>query len=239
MIIYISVLLVFLVGAGVLLKLLLNRPIGKELREYRLSWPSFAWLILFWIWLAGFGFLLKNSQLLLGVDKDFLSLIFGLRNTSLTPVMVFITNIFETSTVALVLWGVWAWLVIKKKYYSVWTWVLAVFGSTGAVWVLKHLIARARPDEMGRLISEDGFSYFSGHSSIVAVVAIVSIYFLLKNFNWTGWKKYTAVALGVMLMLFVGFSRLYLGVHYVSDVLVGFLGGSFWALLAIRDNQGK
>ncbi len=106
-------------------------------------------------------------------------------------------------------------------------------GSTGAgigTFAMKHLFTRARPSVVPRLVEVSGFSYPSGHS-----LAATSLYLLLM---FLAWRHYAAWRARAVLLICAGaliggvcFSRLYLGVHYPSDVLSGICLGAAWVFL--------
>ncbi|MDF2985652.1 MAG: phosphatase family protein [Eubacterium sp.] len=89
----------------------------------------------------------------------------------------------------------------------------------------KLLISRSRPDIL-RLIEISGLSYPSGHS-----MASMSFYGFLIYLSYRSFKfqnKYIIVSIFSILIILIGFSRIYLGVHYASDVLGGFSLGLLW-----------
>jgi undecaprenyl-diphosphatase len=104
---------------------------------------------------------------------------------------------------------------------------VACFVSTAAHYGLKFLIHRPRPDEANWLISEDGYSFPSGHSNGGMVFYLFLAILLYKYFAIDGRKvsAYLAAILIPIIPIIVGLSRLYLGVHYPSDVLGGWLLG--------------
>ena len=88
--------------------------------------------------------------------------------------------------------------------------------------ILKHLIARPRPPLERRLIHQGGYSYPSGHSMAALCVYGVLIYFCQTKIK----NKKIRIALTTLLtilILMIGISRIYVGVHYPSDVLGGYL----------------
>lgn len=86
---------------------------------------------------------------------------------------------------------------------------------------LKNIFARPRP--MGyRLIEETGYSFPSGHSMASMAFYGLLIYLIYKNVK-NKYLKWTLILVLSVLIILIGFSRIYLGVHYTSDVLGGFL----------------
>ncbi len=98
---------------------------------------------------------------------------------------------------------------------------------------VKVLVARPRPfvfwDDLQNVVKETGYSYPSGHSIASMAIYLVLLLLLLKKMDKS--SKRTALVVGCgFLSIFVGFTRLYLGVHYPSDVLAGWLAGIAFAL---------
>ncbi|OBH49027.1 phosphatidic acid phosphatase [Mycobacterium mantenii] len=110
--------------------------------------------------------------------------------------------------------------------------VIALIGGAGVAPVLftaKVLVGRQRPPLPVSLVDADGYSFPSGHATGTAAIMVISAWVLTRWLIpwWTGrvvvWAM-TAAAASV-----IGFSRVYLGVHYVSDVLSGWMLGMAWA----------
>lgn len=87
--------------------------------------------------------------------------------------------------------------------------------------ILKRIIARPRPDEF-RIVEETGYSFPSGHSMISMAFYGLFIYLIYKKIN-NKYLKWTLIILLSILIILIGVSRIYLGVHYASDVCAGFL----------------
>lgn len=99
----------------------------------------------------------------------------------------------------------------------------AVILSAAADVALKRIFARSRPNIL-RLISETGYSFPSGHAMVNAsfyIMLILMAFYYLKDFR----QKVAFSLLCVALTGLIGFSRVYLGVHYAGDVLGGWLFG--------------
>ena len=86
--------------------------------------------------------------------------------------------------------------------------------------LLKNIVERPRPEGY-RLITETGYSFPSGHSMISAAFYGLIIYFIWKNVKDKKLKYISCTLLGILIVL-IGISRIYLGVHYASDVIGGF-----------------
>ena len=98
---------------------------------------------------------------------------------------------------------------------------------TLAMLSVKSWVARPRPPEWMRLAAETNYSFPSGHSSFAAALAVVLI-LLFYNTKC----RFIAIIGGIAFAVLMGVSRLWLGVHYPSDVLAGWANGVFFALLA-------
>lgn len=87
--------------------------------------------------------------------------------------------------------------------------------------ILKRIIARPRPNQF-RIVEETGYSFPSGHSMVSMAFYGLLIYLIYKNIS-NKYLKWTLIILLSLLILLIGLSRIYLGVHYASDVCAGFL----------------
>ena len=96
--------------------------------------------------------------------------------------------------------------------------------------LLKSLFARPRPDVVPHLSQVYSSSFPSGHSLIAAVVYL-TLGSLIASVVSKPVLKFYVLAVAVLLTTAVGLTRIYLGVHYPSDVLAGWLAGLVWALL--------
>ena len=111
-------------------------------------------------------------------------------------------------------------IAIKNKRTS-----LLIWGNLGISallnQILKYIIQRPRPTEY-RIIDESGYSFPSGHSMVSAAFYGFLIYLIFKNVK-NKYLKWGLIILLSFLIIMIGTSRIYLGVHYTSDVLAGFL----------------
>ena len=111
-------------------------------------------------------------------------------------------------------------IVIKNKKTGILIWAnLGI--STLLNQILKYIVQRPRPTEF-RIIDESGYSFPSGHSMVSAAFYGFLIYLIYKNVK-NKYLKWTLITMLSILIISIGTSRIYLGVHYTSDVLAGFL----------------
>jgi undecaprenyl-diphosphatase len=108
--------------------------------------------------------------------------------------------------------------------------VAAALGSAAWVGVLKHLLGRDRPTAVPRLVEVAGFSFPSGHT-LTAAAVYATLAIVVGRRLPAGWARGALLALTLVLVGAVAASRVYLGVHYPSDVLAGVLFGLGWAFL--------
>ena len=119
-------------------------------------------------------------------------------------------------------------LFFKKYQTFVWPFVFTILSAESVTFIGKLLVHRFRPD--GGAIIETDFSFPSGHATIAVALYGYLAYLIIKHLK--NKTAQGAVLLGALIIILaVGFSRLYLGVHFVSDVLAGYLVGSL-ALIA-------
>lgn len=135
-----------------------------------------------------------------------------------TPIAKFITNIggaiFVISLTTIL------FFVIKDKKIGI-----SIITNLGIVTILnqiiKFIMQRPRPTEF-RIIEETGYSFPSGHSMVSLAFYGYLIYLIYKYINNKHLKRTLIIILSVLICI-IGVSRIYLGVHYTSDVLGGFL----------------
>ena len=97
--------------------------------------------------------------------------------------------------------------------------------------LLKVIIARDRPN-INRLVTETGYSFPSGHS-ITSMVFYGYLIYLIYKYIDTKKIKILLIIILSLLIVTIGFTRIYLGVHYTSDVIGGFLLGVAYLIIFI------
>jgi undecaprenyl-diphosphatase len=131
-------------------------------------------------------------------------------------------------------------LLMAKQKTDAWTMLAATVGGVGVVIVLKALLARSRPDAVLQTVYVSTPSFPSGHAMMSAVTYLTLGAFLSRELRSRALKTYV-MSLALVVSILVGFSRIYLGVHWPSDVLAGWCFGSAWALLCwtAAEKSGK
>ncbi|GIO68408.1 phosphatase PAP2 family protein [Paenibacillus sp. FSL M7-1455] len=165
-------------------------------------------------------------------DDAVISAVQGLENDGLTRVMKWFT--FLGSSLMAVILSVLAFfflMVVLKHRRELLMFLTAVGGSELWNLLLKYAIQRDRPNTH-RLIEITGYSFPSGHS--------MGAFSLYGAFAFLVWRhipflagRIAMIAAGVALTLLIGISRIYLGVHYPSDVLGGYLASAAWLMVSI------
>ena len=178
------------------------------------------WIILF-ICLIGFLSLAEdvfNKEIMTGDIIGYKMVSTFLISDFATPIAKFITNLGG----AIFLIGLTALLIIliknKKIGLSIFTNLVIV---TGLNQLLKRILQRPRPTEF-RIVEETGYSFPSGHS-MVSMAFYGYLIYLIYKYVKNKYIKWSLIVLLSCLIVGIGTSRIYLGVHYTSDVLGGFL----------------
>ena len=122
-------------------------------------------------------------------------------------------------------------LFIKKhKWYSIKIPAIAL-SSLALMFILKNLFGRQRPD-IPLLKEVQGLSFPSGHALMSVTFYGLLIYIIWQTVK-RPWLKITLVTLLLLLIFIIGFSRIYLRVHYASDVMAGFATGFLWLVISL------
>ena len=128
-----------------------------------------------------------------------------------------------------------AWLLMLNKRSEAAGIAASLIGSSVIDGWLKHLIARPRPDLVPHLVQVTNASFPSGHAMVSSAVYLTLALMLAEGVEIDGWRgravRVAVVAFFSALAVLIGMSRVYLGVHWPSDVLAGWCFGTAWALL--------
>jgi membrane-associated phospholipid phosphatase len=145
---------------------------------------------------------------------------------------------FPGSLVALALVGVLVAvaLLVRRSWLTLSTWLAAVLGGEALNLLLKDLFARPRPSFEHPLVVETSYSFPSGQAMESLVVYGMLAYFAVLSLRSQRMQVVSVCGAAVVVAL-IGFSRVYLGAHYVSDVVGGFAAGGAWLSAVITTRE--
>lgn len=159
-------------------------------------------------------------------DQQILLFINSFASPALNTMMVLVTKLGNVITI-LVATVILVTLLAKRRLWP--AAFLVSFSMLGSIIlniILKLLFARPRPELWPRLIDESTYSFPSGHALLTSTLALAVVLAIWR----TQWRWYVVIA-SVIYVFAVGFSRLYLGVHYPTDIIAGWCVGIGWTLI--------
>lgn len=158
---------------------------------------------------------------------------YDLRQPMRTEIARAITRIGNEGGQALIAVAVTLILVVLKKWRTgLWYGLTVLFGALVLNQAVKYIYKRVRPEDIEHLIEQGGYAFPSGHA-MGSMILFGGILFLsIRLLKSTALKWAIGIISGI-LILFIGLSRIYLGVHYPSDVIGGFSLGFTWLALSI------
>ena len=190
----------------------------EKMKEFIIK--NWKWIVLF-ICLIGFLALAEDvfhKEIMNGDIIGYKIISTFLISDFATPIAKFITNF--GGAIFIIVLTVLLIAVIKNKKIG-----LSIFANLAIITILnqllKRILQRPRPTEY-RIIEETGYSFPSGHSMISMAFYGYLIYLIYKYVE-NKYLKWILISLLSVLICLIGISRIYLGVHYTSDVLGGFL----------------
>ena len=189
----------------------------EEVKEFILK--NTKWIILF-ICLVGFLALAEdvfNKEIMNGDIIGYKVVSTFLISDFATPIAKFVTNF--GGAIFLIVLTIALFILIRNKKIGV-----SIFSNLVLVTILnqllKRILQRPRPTEY-RIIEETGYSFPSGHS-MVSMAFYGYLIYLIYKYVKNKYVKWISIVLLSILICSIGVSRIYLGVHYTSDVLGGF-----------------
>ena len=193
---------------------MIEATMKEKVKEFIVK--NFKWIILF-ICLIGFLAIAENvfnKEIMNGDIVGYKLISTFLISDFATPIAKFITNFGDA--IFLTVLTIILFILIKNKKIG-----LSIFSNLVIITALNQLLQRPRPTEY-RIIEETGYSFPSGHS-MISMAFYGYIIYLIYKYVKNKYIKWISIVLLSILICSIGISRIYLGVHYTSDVLGGFL----------------
>ncbi|MCC9136856.1 phosphatase PAP2 family protein [Pontibacter silvestris] len=166
------------------------------------------------------------------LDQKFTAFLYEARFEQLSWLLYYISYLGSSEAVFMLGAVITVLFVIKRRFVAILAFWLVMAGMGLSVRYGKTYISRDRPADVAYYPVKN-FSFPSGHATTAMALYGMCAYFLVRHFKKNSSKRKASSWAGVILILLVGFTRIYLGVHYLSDVLAGFLLGILWVLLGI------
>lgn len=173
-----------------------------------------------------------EAEKLISFDTRVIAFVQSFESKFLTAIMKFLSFIGSTVAVIFITIGS-AFFLYRILHHRRELILLAItmIGSTLLNMLLKSFFQRARP-EINQIVFEEGFSFPSGHS-----MAAFSLYGVLTFLLWrhikTRMGRGLLLTVNSLMILLIGLSRIYLGVHYPSDVIGAYAASGFWLFTVI------
>jgi len=169
----------------------------------------------------------KESQ---AFDSAILLALRRLHTPVLDRVMTSVTVLGEPVILLGVGLGLGIWLLMRGLREQAITLAIAAAGAGGLNYLLKELFRRSRPALWERIVDVKHYSFPSGHAMVSLVVYGAIGYLLAIHFR--RWRL-LIIASTILLVTAIGLSRLYLGVHWPTDVIAGYAAGIVWLMACI------
>ncbi|MGW6379673.1 phosphatase PAP2 family protein [Peribacillus butanolivorans] len=186
------------------------------------------------IFLIGFSIMAFtiSAYEFLNFDRTVISFVQGLESPFLTTIMKGFTFIGSSISIIILFLLVLFYLykVLKHRLELV-LFSAVMVGSPLLNLILKLFFQRARPD-LHRLIEIGGYSFPSGHAMNAFTLYGILTFLLWRHIS-TMWGRTLLILFSVMMILTIGISRIYLGVHYPSDIIGGYLASGCWLAISI------
>lgn len=197
----------------------------------------FSTIWIFGISIAGFalwGFAEISEEVLeqetTALDKNILQTLKELHTPLLDRIMVGITSLGDPWVVTIISIIVAIILSRRRRLAGAITIGIASAGAWGLNLLLKDVFARDRPELWKRIVDAQFNSFPSGHAMVSLVVYGFLAYLLAIRFPR---RQSLIYVLAILLIISIGFSRLYLGVHWPTDVVAGYAAGLVWLMTCI------
>lgn len=173
-----------------------------------------------------------NGQPLTVIDAQLNAWLHNNRAPSLTKAMLVSTFFGSTGAVSCIAVAFGLYLIWKRRFAWLAVVVSTVFGGMLLNRLLKYAFHRPRPYFYDPILTLTGYSFPSGHTMMAtALYGVLAAYLFTTTVDWR--RRLLVVVAAALLIGLVGFSRMYLGAHYLSDVLAAMGEGLAWLSLCL------
>lgn len=173
--------------------------------------------------------LLRNAMGLF--DNMFIWLVRYFASPAIDEVMIAISDLGFGISYIIIVVAAFSLLTYLKRWREVGALAICLVGGAALSLLLKHLFQRSRPD-LFRVVPETGYSFPSGHAMASMCFFGMAAFLIMRIIPSWRWRL-TVMTLAVILIVAIGISRIYLGVHYPTDVVAGYAAGSMWLAFCI------
>jgi len=167
-------------------------------------------------------------ELISAIDGAVSQGVLSLRSPVVTKVMVFFTTIGSPQVMVFFTVALLVVLMFKKRTCDAVVVAISMAGGLVSELGVKQLVQRARPEN--GLVHASGFSFPSGHATMSLIFFSLLIWVFKDEIENTVWRR-MFIAANILFFALIGLSRVYLGVHWASDVVAGFGLGLCWVFL--------
>ncbi len=196
----------------------------------------FAAGIVAYLFFSAYAVFLANvfrlNNFFMPLDQGVLEYFASSRIDALTVLMRAVTFLGSAEAIIVFTIALLVWFAHKKMPVYFMALGTAIFGSVAMIFFMKHLFSRLRPPEIFHLIGEDNYSFPSGHAFLSLVFYGILMYFVMRYYARPRQKLFV-LFVALFLIFTIGVSRLYLGVHWLSDILGSYAIGGAWLAIVI------
>lgn len=175
--------------------------------------------------------LLIQTSYIQAIDEQIILYGEHLRNTWLTNIMIFFTTVGSIKVTGPLTIIISVYFIWKKKWLEFIFVYINLYSVRTFNRFLKDLFHRERPD-LNRIIDVGELSFPSGHAMNSTAIYGFFIYLWINRKPGQQGNRFSIIAT-ILLVFLIGVSRVYIGVHYVTDILAGFAAGGVWLFVVV------
>ncbi|MBS1622894.1 MAG: phosphatase PAP2 family protein [Bacteroidetes bacterium] len=172
-----------------------------------------------------------NAEDIILVDNNVTRWFYSIRTHTGGRFFYAVTQLASVYTVAGVAFASTLLLMRSRHWIALWGLLITLSGSVITMASGKHIFEVNRPHQFA-YYHESSFSFPSGHATVAASFYLYLLYLVLRSVRGTA-ARMALAAIVLCIVLLIGLNRLYLCVHYLSDVMAGYCLGIGWLLLSI------